>query len=416
MIETETERANESSNEAIILKKRNLTSEMNTPGETSSSTESVAEIKTYKTRWFILLVICLTNISHSINGFCYTSIADFTGLFYAVDYAHVNLLSTISMIVVVPAGCIALIVIDNFGIRLSLILAGFLNLIGAFIGFLSSAELSNGAPLILIDSKYSVLMLGRVICSIGGPFAFLVTTKFANSWFTQDQRALANTVALISGTLGFLIGAFSSPFIVYSEINYIHQMPTLNSINFGLSAIPAVLVLFITKSMPPTPPHHFSNQEIVESNIKQTLNLKEKVRAYFHQVNQLLRSLPFLLLMISFSIGFGLFNTVSILLQQILCVRGYTNNDVGIFGAILIGSGIIGALIAGFIVDKTKRLEEVAKVCFCVSSIMNLFFTIFQTYNNDDGLIKVLLIIAFCFIGAFGFPLIPVSFLFIVNF
>ena len=94
-------------------------------GETTSTVlQNTPKIRTYKLRWFILIVICLINISNAINGFCFTSIADFTGKFYNVDYTQVNLLSTISMIIIVPAGLASFIVIDYFGIRSSLTIAG----------------------------------------------------------------------------------------------------------------------------------------------------------------------------------------------------------------------------------------------------------------------------------------------------
>lgn len=128
------------------------------------------ETKTYNLRWFILGVICLMHVSHAINGFCYTTIADKTGKFYNVDYTKVNLLSTISMIVILPAGFASLIVIDNFGIRISLIISGWLNFLGAILSLVSSIE----GLIVQTEQKYSMLMLGRVICSISGPFSFLV--------------------------------------------------------------------------------------------------------------------------------------------------------------------------------------------------------------------------------------------------
>ena len=183
--------------ETAVIKRKSGTNNVVVVSTGSVSLNANQNFKTYKFRWFILGTICIMHVSHAINGFCFTTIADKTGEFYDVDYIQVNLLSTISMIVVLPAGFVSLIVIDNFGIRISLIISGWLNFIGALISFISSIEDFN-------NHKYSVLMIGRVICSISGPFSFLVTTKFANSWFTSDQRALANTISLVSGTFGFL--------------------------------------------------------------------------------------------------------------------------------------------------------------------------------------------------------------------
>ena len=37
--------------------------------ETTLASKGISEIKTYKLRWFILIVICLINISNSINWY-----------------------------------------------------------------------------------------------------------------------------------------------------------------------------------------------------------------------------------------------------------------------------------------------------------------------------------------------------------
>ena len=74
----------------------------------------------------------------------------------------------------------------------------------------------------------------------------------------------------------------------------------------------------------------------------------------------------------------------------------------------LLGCGILSSLIAGIIVDKTKRFEEVAKVCLCLCSLFYIVLTVLQCYNNYNGLIRGFLILSFCFVGIFGLPLLPV--------
>lgn len=41
----------------------------------------------------------------------------------------------------------------------------------------------------------------------------------------------------------------------------------------------------------------------------------------------------------------------------------------------MIGAGIVGAVIAGLFVDKTKMFEEVVKVCFAFGVISGIAFT-----------------------------------------
>ena len=227
-----------------------------------------------------------------------------------------------------------------------------LNFIGAFFSVLSSIKQSNETPLVQLNEKYSVLMTGQVFCSIATPFSFLVTTKFANTWFSPNQRAIANTIALVSATFGILIGALISPAIVNSETDFGDQMATLNSTNCAISLLPAILTVFITRSTPPTPPTHLVNENFER---QQPLKFYETFCIYFKQTGKLIKSIQFWILFFTFSIFYGLFNTLAILLQQVLCVRGYTDTEVGIFSGIMIGVGILGSLVAGMVVDKTKN-------------------------------------------------------------
>jgi hypothetical protein len=103
-----------------------INNEASSLGDSSvgSALNQKTEIKTYKLRWFILIVICLINMSNAINWICYSAISNYTALFYNVDYSKVNYLSLIYLIITVPAGFISFVVIDYFGIRSSLNLAG----------------------------------------------------------------------------------------------------------------------------------------------------------------------------------------------------------------------------------------------------------------------------------------------------
>lgn len=381
------------------------------------------EIKTYKLRWFILIVICLINISNAINWICFSPIADFIGKFYNVNYTQVNLLSLVYLICTVPTGFVSFLIIDYFGIRSSITIAGWFNFVGSAIRVLSSIDEGDGTPLIPSNYKYLVLMVGQVICSLAQPFILFVSTKFANTWFNENQRALANTVALSSNTFGILIGAFASPLIVEDDKNYVFQLSLLNFITCGVSLVPAILTAFVTRSTPPTPSSYSSYAAMQPSLLDQTssndwalngdpvtpVTFREKFNEYIAQIGKLMKCGHFIILVVSFGFGLGLFNALTTLIQQVLCIHGYTDDDCGIFGGVMILSGIIGSLIAGIFVDKTKKFEEIAKLCFCIGAVVNILFAILQNYNNDLGLMKYLITICFGAIGFFGLPLLPVS-------
>lgn len=57
-----------------------------------------------------------------------------------------------------------------------------------------------------------------------------------------------------------------------------------------------------------------------------------------------------------------------------LCTH-FLQDFAGLCGALMIGAGIVGAVIAGLFVDKTKMFEEVVKVCFAFGVISGIAFT-----------------------------------------
>jgi FLVCR family MFS transporter 7 len=362
-----------------------------------------APTRTYKMRWFILIVICLVNLSNAINWISYSPIADLTSKFYNVDYNYVNYLSLVYMLVSIPAGFASFFVIDYFGIKFSINFAGWLNLVGAIVRVLSSVDMADGMPLVQLESKYAVLMLGQVTCALAQPFIMFVTTKFSNNWFSKDQRAIANTLALSSNTFGILIGALISPFIVDSSFYFNSEMTFLNFITAGISLPAVALAGFIGTSMPATPPSLGASK----NNTNENLEFHQKASVVIKQLTRLMKSCSFVILCVCFGLGLGSFSAITTLIQQITCVRGYTDNDAGIFGGAFILSGILGSLVFGLIADKTKKFEEIAKICFCFATVSTLVFVVLQQYNNDNGGFKYSTLLSFAFMGFFGFSLLP---------
>jgi MFS family permease len=70
---------------------------------------------------------------------------------------------------------------------------------------------------------------------------------------------------------------------------------------------------------------------------------------------QTLRTKDFILLMVIFFIGLGVFNAVTTWIEDILRPRGFSATQAGITGGLMIVGGIIGALFIPILSDKYKR-------------------------------------------------------------
>jgi sugar phosphate permease len=64
--------------------------------------------------------------------------------------------------------------------------------------------------------------------------------------------------------------------------------------------------------------------------------------------------------------------------------------------------GLIGSVLSGLILDKTKRFEELSKICFGTATIAAILFTILSLYNNDRATVYYLTLLSFALIGFFG--------------
>lgn len=133
-------------------------------------------------RWFILSAICFANISNAINWINFSPIADYTGDFYSVDFEQVNYLSLIYLITSTPAGFFSFWLIDSFGVRLSLNLGSWFNLIGSIVRLVSALDMPDGTPIISHDYKYTVLFSGKLHLKTEAIKPFLITFVFRSSY------------------------------------------------------------------------------------------------------------------------------------------------------------------------------------------------------------------------------------------
>jgi len=84
---------------------------------------------------------------------------------------------------------------------------------------------------------------------------------------------------------------------------------------------------------------------------------------------------------------------------------GYTSDDAGIFGAIVIVAGLLNAFLAGVIMDKTHAYRIILKILLIGACASGIFFIIILEPNKYYPLA-----VSIGLMGFFLLPLLPVSF------
>jgi|WetSurMetagenome_2_1015567.scaffolds.fasta_scaffold43142_2 MFS family permease len=278
--------------------------------------------KVYGTRWLMLSVYMLMV---TVNQLLWITFAPITGdatKYYGVSDLRIGILSMCFMIVYIVVSIPASWAIDKFGIRIGVgIGAVFTGVFGLVRGF--------------AGTDYNLLLLAQIGIAIGQPFILNAITKLAARWFPIEERATAAGLGTLSMYVGILLGMTLTPYLIIGSgiggMLYIYGI---------ISIITTVIFLVLIKEGPLTAPCLPDQEErsLVYDGFKQTLRTKD-----------------FILLMIIFFIGLGVFNAVTTWIEDILRPRGFSATQAGITGGLMIVGGIIGALFIPILSDRYKK-------------------------------------------------------------
>lgn len=280
------------------------------------------DFKVYGIRWMMLSVYM---VMVAVNQLLWITFAPITGeatKYYGVSDLRIGILSMCFMIVYIVVSIPASWVIDKFGIRIGVgIGAAFTGVFGLVRGF--------------AGTDYNWLLIAQIGVAIGQPFILNAITKLAARWFPMEERATAAGLGTLAMYMGILLGMTLTPYLIIGSgiggMLYIYGI---------ISILTSVVFIVFIKEGPPTAPCLPEQEErsLVYDGFKQTLRTKD-----------------FIILMIIFFIGLGVFNAVTTWIEDILRPRGFTATQAGITGGLMIVGGIIGALFIPILSDKYKK-------------------------------------------------------------
>ncbi|KAL9983577.1 hypothetical protein ACROYT_G005772 [Oculina patagonica] len=348
--------------------------------ELSRSKEMAAKYRLYGRRWYMLLVLFVLNASNAMLWLSFAPIADRSASYYGKSLDAINWLSIVYLLCFLLFGLVAVWILDVLGLRTGVLLGAWLNAIGAAVRMLS------GFSFVPQDTKFIVAMIGQTLAALAQPFLLGSPTKLAALWFGADERTTANMIASLSNPMGVMVANAIAPVIVKdkSKIPFMLEM-------FSIPAfLGVVMATFgVCSSTPPTPP---------------TASAESKSEPFFVGLKKVLRNKPYLVLMVAFGTGIGLFTCFQTLLEQIICPQGYSDSMAGTAGAVLIATGLVGGGLAGVYVDKTKKFQETAKISYGLAAISCCLLTVVTHFSGQPALV----VACFGLFGFFSFALMPV--------
>ncbi|OGD09689.1 MAG: sugar phosphate permease [Candidatus Aminicenantes bacterium RBG_13_62_12] len=275
--------------------------------------------RVYSYRWIVLAAFAVMGVMNQVLWITFAPITSAAAAFYHTSDLMIGLLSMVFMVVFIVIFLPSAYVIDTRGFRAA---------VGTGAVLTAVFGLTRG----LFASNYTLVFISQVGIAVGQPFIIGAITKVAARWFPVEERATASGIGTLALYLGPLLAMFLTPHLVLRI-----GIPSTLLIYGIAAAVAAVFFLLAAREHPPTPAGPDERALMLDG------------------LRSMLRQRDFLFLMIVFFIGLGMFNALSTWIEDIIRPRGFTISQAGRLGGLMLGGGIVGAIVVSLLSDRFRR-------------------------------------------------------------
>lgn len=172
----------------------------------------------YTSRWYALAMFSWLELSNALLWVTFSPISDIASVYFGSNSlygstTYVNMLANIFLILYFPGTILAILSMEYLKPRKSLLIAGLLTAIGAFVrywGALYSDTLGT-------ENTYALILLGQALSAIAQPMFLNFPPAIASIWFPVDERDISTTIGSMSSPVGNAIGQIIPILIVYKR-------------------------------------------------------------------------------------------------------------------------------------------------------------------------------------------------------
>lgn len=276
----------------------------------------------YGYRWLVLASFMAVNLTIQVLWISYASISSRASTYYGVSDVAIGLLAMSFMLAYIPLSLPSSYLIDTRGLRYA---AGF----GAVLAGVAGVARGLAGP------RYGLVLVATIGAAIAQPFLLNAWTTLSSHWFPRSQRATAVSLITLANLVGTGIGLAVTPTLVTSM-----AVGSVQLLYGGCALAAGVVFVLVARDRPPTPP----DDEAVEARALMLVGLRHALRVR-----------PFLVFLVLAFVAFGVFNGVSTWVEEIVRPRGFSSDDAGTLGALMLLGGVIGAVVLSALSDRARR-------------------------------------------------------------
>lgn len=338
------------------------------------ATGSIGTYHIYKRRWFGVLCITLVNICTSWGWLSFAAIADYSAEWFGFESTGpINWLSTVILFSYIAITPLVFWILSRNNIRVAMWICAALAIIGNWLRYAGTEK-----------QLFGLCMFGQILIGFAQPFALSAPLHYTDLWFTSSSRVSANAIASLANPLGGAIAQLVGPGMVTKA----SDMPMFILVTAAVTTACSLIAIFIPAKppLPPCPSATITKVSLVES------------------ARLLAKNYNFWGAFVLFGIYVGMFNAFSTFLYQIMGPYGYTSDDAGIAGALLIFVGIGYSAVTSPLTDRFHHY----KILIAVQCPIMAGCYIAAIYMSTSSLQLVGPYVVCAILGAASFSLLPI--------
>jgi len=241
---------------------------------------------------------------------------------------------------------------------------------------------------------YSLLVLGTVLVGFAQPYFQCTPPMLSATWFASNERATATATALNFNQIGIAVAFLVGGSMAKNEVGIHHY--------FDLVSILCVAVTLGTfvqfQEKPPSPPSYSEIEKMVRG---------EKEPPFRESIKKLFGTPGFSIPLAAFICSISITNIVGTFIDDVMERGGVTDQlQIDLAGAGFELAILLGGIIIGGYVDKTKQYKGVTLLCL----LATMFFVIpLGLTDHMLGNEPLLLVLALMGLGLGCGPIQPIN-------
>lgn len=165
----------------------------------SNNDSNATTYTTYRSRWLMLALFSLLNMSNALLWVTFTPISNLTSIYLGStgSVTAVNMLAVVFQILY-PFGTIfGVLVMKRYQLRGTIMYGSVLTCIGAFIRLIGTLIVNDND-----GARYACIFIGQCLASIAQPFFVNIPPSISSSWFPVEERDIATTIGSLCSPFG----------------------------------------------------------------------------------------------------------------------------------------------------------------------------------------------------------------------